>query len=323
MMVNSSSRIMAKTFNRRLAYPISKLDVLSVGNLNLDTLIEVVVDDYGNNSYANKQTSIRTIGDYLVSAHPIFNKIDDVYNDKTITMYDLNLDEEIYRYNSHIYFSGQTYFEINPYSKDETKFENLILNQTVQKKQLERFVHDVAFEVDAIQNDYRCIQYKKPFGWWSNSSTDESPTFNERTIVQFDEPAAECTFDRSHLYAGHLYRTGEITFYRNTFATIIGKVRVPNFKVTKPYVYYTPEKNLWAAVLCGANIIAITELHNFNNDGIAYFSMQLPVSFGQKIRVVVPFQPGEYIAGSETETLFSNIKTNSVCVFYYAPNQTE
>ena len=320
-MVNSSSLFMARYFSKKLAYPISRFTPIG---LNLDTLIEVVVDDYGNNSYVNKSTSVRTVGDYLVSAHPIFNKIDDVYNDKTITAYNAQLDEEIYRYNSHIYFSGQTYFELNPYSKDTTKFENLILNQTVQKKQLERFIHDVAWETDAVQNDYLCIQFKDPFGWWSNIATDANPTFNERTITPFATPASDCRFNRTSSY-NNLFRTGEITFYRNTFATIIGKIKIPNFsKTRKPFVYYTPEKNLWAAVYCNSNIIAITELHNFTDDGIAYFSMQLPVVFGQTIRVVVPFQPGEASSSDSQDTgLFANIPTNSVCVFYYAPNQTE
>lgn len=320
-MVNSSSRFMAKYYDKYIVYPISKLSPLN--SLDLNTLIEVVVDDYGNNSFVNKHTSIRTVGDYLVSAHPIFNKIDDVYNDKTVTVYDQRLDEEIYRYNSHIYFSGQTFFDTNPYSKDKSKFEKLILNQTVQKKQLERYVHDVAFEIDPVGNDYRCIQYKDPFGWWTNSATDTNPTFNERTVEPFAQPAAECEFDRSHSY-NKIFRTDEITFYRNTFATIIGKVKVPNFStLPKPFVYYTPEKNLWAAVMCGSNIIAITELHNYDGD-IAYFSMRLPVSFGQTIRIVVPFRPALPSPGDPQDTgLFANIKTNSVCVFYYAPNQSE
>lgn len=313
---------MATFYTKKISYPISKLSSLNKTSLDLDTLIEIVVDDYGNESFVNKKTSIRTIGDFLVSAHPIFNKIDDVYNDKTITVYDQNLDEEIYRYNSHIYFSGQTYFETNPYSRDTTNFENLISNQTVKKKQLEKFVRDVCLEVDAINSNCHCAQYKNPFGWSSNELGDDNPTFNERTIIAFEEPHAECTFDRSHIYGGHLYKTGEILFYRNTFITIIGKVRVPNFKKTKPFVYYTPEKNLWAGVLCGSNIIAITELHNFTENGIAYFSMQLPVSAGQTISIVVPFQPGEVVPETETG-LFKNIKINSVCVFYYTTTQSE
>lgn len=318
-----------------IAYPISKLDEYSypskIDESTISTLLmELVVDEYGNGVYSNKKATFQSFGDYLISSHPIFNKIDEIYNDRTIIDQDEQTGETIYRYRADIYLSGQTYFERNPLAYDTQKlYTDLNLHQTVQKRQIEQFVHDNGLEIEPIGNDFKCVYAMKN---GTNTNWLEAPknpymTEDLRNIVPFFENVSttNCFEINGYINDGKLVGTDVISFRnnQNRFVTVVGKVKVPVEISTSPY--YTPELNLWAATYDedSRGIVAITELHNYRNVGstyYAYFSMQFPIAINQKIRIVIPFMPANSETISETQSfdVFGKIPINSVCLFYYS-----
>lgn len=308
------------TYSGYIDYPISKLDSL---NFNENALIELVVDDYGNGDYVNRKTTIGTFYDFLISSHPIFNKIDDVYNDKSVSEINDDTNTVSYRYASDIYISGQTYFDKNPFSYDKTAYVKLFNNQTVQRKQLEKFIHDNTLEINAIKSGDTIVQYGV-YGWDKSESDSTNPRLDMTSLVKFAEPSQDTKIindpDDSTIPLTH---TNAISFYSNVFATIVGKVKIPNcFKGDLNYrmPYYSPETNLWVGVWEGKNIIAISELHNIENN-VAYFSFQMPMAKNTNYYIVVPFSPGTSSGNEEQNTnldLFSKIPVNSVSIFYYS-----
>lgn len=307
-------------------YSISKLPDFNSSTDISNILMEIVVDEYGNNAYSNKYATFKDFGDYLVSSHPIFNKIDEIYNDKTITSLIEQSNEVDYDHKNDIYFSGQTYFQNHPLSKnlDNTQYDNLENNRTVRKDQLENFLHISGLEVRAVKQDYKCKQCLLKGEW---KDTSDPVTYNESSVKPLEVPATKCKI-KTPLFNGQLYATTAIRFpTEGDFVTIIGKVKVPVNISKETNAYYTPESNLWAGVFCVNNLIAITELHNYKN-GIAYFSFQLPSSKDkknvfQRIRIVVPFKPDDIIENDEDvhsdDDIFRNIPVNSVALFYYGP----
>lgn len=318
------------TYTGIIHYPISQLANLS-SSFNEDILIELVIDDYGNGDYVNRQTTIATFYDFIISSHPIFNKIDDVYNDKSYPEVNEETNTVSYRYASDIYISGQTYFAINPFSYDKTQYSNLLDNQTVQKRQLERFIHDNALEINVVRNTDTIVQYGE-YGWDKCSSNETNPRLDTLSFVKFEAPNTKTKISLPPNDSIPLYHSNYISLYSNAFVTIVGKVKLPkyeidnttNIKDVRRSPYYTPENNLWIGIWEGKNIIAISELHNFDED-IAYFSFQLPMSRDHKYYLVVPF---EVKGVDETGTtkgndLFSEIPVNSAAVFYYSPGPVE
>lgn len=321
------------TTNRQI-YPIYSLkEFSSITDLS-STFMELVVDDYGNNSYSNKKASFKTFGEYLVSSHPIFNKIDEIYNDKTQISVNTQTNEIAYIHKNDVYLSGTTHFLDNPKASNNAAFSNLYSNQTVQRKQLENFVHINGLEVEALTSGLKCNQCVVRGEW-----KEKEIKYSDRSIEPIYYPATKCKI-KVPLFNNTLYGTNVIRMpKKGTFVTVVGKVKLPTDinKDTTPY--YTPEKNLWAGVLFLNNLIAITEIHNFRNN-LGYFSMQFPtaninfkvdnpneggpqiVNSYQRIRVVVPFKPDEIIPNDEDiqseSDIFRNIPINTVSLFYYA-----
>jgi hypothetical protein len=306
----------------KISYPISKLSNVSGSNYS-KLLMEIVVDNYGNNVYTNKQVPLEIFGDFLISSYPIFNKLNELYNDKTIVDYD-DSGTSSYRYKSDLYISGQTYFKTNPSLYSESKVDSyarLDSNNFVQKQQLEKYIHSNCLETFPIKSDYKCMQIVKK-GEWTEAELIYDETNFSKCLLETPSVKGKIKIP---LFNGRLYGTNVMRLpnQKSSFVTIVGKVRVPEEITTNTTRYYTPEHNLWAGILYLDNLIAVTELHNYN-DGIAYFSFQLPSAHDgentyMRIRVVVPFKPAEALENDEKTQIdiFKNIPVNSIAMFYY------
>ena len=316
-------------FNGNIHYPISKLQDENVSYTNLNNYIELVIDDYGNNSYVSRKTEISTFYDFLISSHPIFNKIDDVYNDRSYPETNEYTNEVTYRYASDIFISGQTYFKYHPYSTDEKalKDNNFLANQTVQKRQVEQYVHDNALEINPVQYEDTMVQFEY-YGWNKSLNDDENPRTDMLSFVALTRPSENCRIKKSPNADGiPLYHSDGFRVFSNTFATIVGKVNLPEgfnlSKQRKPY--YTPENNLWVGVWWKNSLVAISELHNIVGN-VAYFSIQMPMVMNELYYVVVPFKPngfGTTLASDSTveHDMFKNIRVNTFAIFYYSKIQ--
>ena len=306
-------------------YPIENLpDATTIGNVS-KTLMELVVDEYGNNVYSNKQATLKAFGDYLISSHPIFNKLDEIYNERTSE----------YDHSSDIYLGGQIHFLHNPESQNKSgvPFSKLDYAQTIRKDQLEDFIHENGLEVETITHDMKCMQCVVRGEW-----KQKPLRYTEISAAPLEFPATKCKV-RTPLFNDTLYARNVIRMpKKGSFVTVVGKVKVPANIHDPTTPYYTPEKNLWAGALYINNLIAITELHNFKND-IAYFSMQFPTAnlnfkvsnptpggpdiynTYQRIRIVLPFKPADIVQNDEdmqSQTdIFKNIPVNAVALFYY------
>lgn len=277
--------------NQNTRYPVSDLETYT--NPIPNSYLELVVDDYGNRSYVNRKTTTDSFFDFLISSHAIFNKIDDVFNERTIIDVDEATNEEYYRYGSSAFISGQTYFKINPSSNNTTIYEELGLNETVKKGQLEKFIHDKCLELRSLKTEDTAVQYAEN-GWYKSISDGENPRLDILSLVKFAVPNVDCKINRDSTQDGiPFWHSGPIAIYSNALATIFGKVKLPNtFNNLESSAYYTPELGLWVGVMCDGKMIAITELHNIDETTkIAYFSMQIPMSRDTDYYVVVPFEP--------------------------------
>ena len=277
--------------------------------------MEVLVDDYGNGIYTNKSTTFETLGIYLISSHPIFNKLNEVYNDKTVKTYDDDGNATYDYSGTSIYLSGVTYFNHNPKSSDGKEYGSLKNNQTVQKDQMDALLKKIGLSIHPISKDSTYKQYVNT-NQWEYDETNH-PTYTETDISGFKIPSAKCKFDKT-LDNFHCTELITCSSDKNVILNIIGKVRLPDPFKQKPTPYYTPEMNLWVGVLMENNIIAITELHNFK-DNVAYFSMQIPMIRNKSFRIVIPFEPANAQSnGGNEDDIFNNIPENYVSLFYYS-----
>lgn len=299
----------------KISYPISEL---RSGTIDYDTLIELIIDEYGDGTYISKNATIGMFGDYLVSSHAIFNVLNDLFNDKTIVDTDLNGDER-YRYASDLYFQSATYFLDNPWSKEtRTRIEGLSMNQTLTKRQIQRYIQEHGMEIDTIKDYYDIYMWNCNSRAWDLNLT--LPLLTEITCVPFNVNDANLIdltqeIDSTNYHGCSL----QITAEKNTMINIVGTISLPegwNKPTTK---YFIPEYNLWVALLNRKNnksIFGITELHNIV-DGIAYFSFSLPMSIGTRFSIAMPFTPGNRTELANDNPLFSKMTSTNYAIAYY------
>ena len=298
--------------NQTTKYPIS---TMPSGSFDLDAYLELVTDDYGHGAYVNRHTTVSSFFDFLISSHAIFNKLDDVFNERTIIDIDEATNEEKYRYIPSAYISGQTYFKDNPKSENTTFYEALKINATVTKQQLEKFIHDKCLEVRALQTSDTAVQYTQN-GWYKSTSDKENPRLDNLTLQKFAKPNSICRIDRDAGRDGIQFKhSGPFSIYSNSLATIFGKVRVPKSEIEST-PYYSSELGLWVGVMSEGRIIAISELHNFDENGeVAYFSFQLPMSRDTDYYVVVPFEPIETRTRSSSSQKYKIFKLSNNLIY--------
>lgn len=315
------------TYTGTTHYPISDLHELSRSTLSLDTMMELVVDDYGtgdtseNASWVNRRANIETFFDFLISSHPIFNKIDEIYNSEL--------------YPSDIYLNGITYFASNPYSQDKSDYSELFENQTVTKDQLEWFLNANSLQIHSTTNTDVCRQYIDD-GFDNEIDNTNAPTYTSGTVIPFKKPVK--LINVGPIQSIPFYHTSSITPALNAFLTIVGLVEIPYEYLNQASIpYYTPERNLWVGAVWNGNIISLTELHNIRivkvnetkNRAIAYFSMQFPVIKDESYYIIIPFVPPEQQDPKPENDflddipvgydMFKDIRVNSIAAFYYAP----
>lgn len=300
----------------KISYPISEL---KSAKIDYNTLIELIIDEYGDGTYISKNATIGMFGDYLVSSHAIFNVLNDIFNDKTVVDTDLN-GNETYRYVSDLYFQSATYFLDNPWSKEVTKkIEGLALNQTITKRQLQRYIQENGMEIDTIKNYYDIYMWDHENSTWNND--DNAPMLTETTLVPFniaDENLIEIDSKIGQsFYYGSLK---PIVIEKNTMVNIVGTISLPDGWNDPTTKYFIPEYNLWVALLNRKNnkssIFGMTELHNVV-DGIAYFSFSIPMSIDTRFSIVMPFKPGRSVEIENQESVFSNLTMSNRAIAYY------
>lgn len=295
-------------------YPISNLDSAS---LNLQDLLEIVTDDYGNKSYVNKKITVESFFDFLVSSHAIFNKIDDVFNDKSIVDINEITNEEEYRYISSAYISGQTYFQNNPYTNNNTIYNELKINETVKKQQLEKYIHDKCLEIRPLKTEDTAVQYTEN-GWYKSINDKENPRIDLLTFEEFAKPNLNCKIKNEPNPNGiPFWHSGPISIFSNAWATIFGKVKYKKNAWSAPYTL--PDLGKWVGIVTGdennTRLIAISELHNFDKNDIAYFSFQLPLNRNTNYYVVLPFKPLDVSESNITENTSTNSTNNKYKLF--------
>jgi hypothetical protein len=313
------------TYSGYVDYPISKLSPL---NFNENAWMELVVDDYGNGDYVNRKTKIITFYDFIISSHPIFNKIDDVYNDQTYVDVNEDTNTTSYRYGSDIFISGQTYFAKNPFAYDTSPYPRLSDNQTVQKRQLEKYVHDNSLEINTIKTEDTCVQYGE-YGWYKSTSDSDNPRIDALSFVKFKETSKDFEIQNNKSSSIPLnHSKNAINVYSNSFVTIVGKIKMHS-SINKDLAqtpYYSVENNIWVGIWSNGNLIAISELHNYDGN-IAYYSFQLPLTRDTDYYIVVPFDVDTSASNSSTNSssydMFENIAPNTAAIFYYSESMTK
>lgn len=307
----------------KISYPISEL---KSGTINYDTLIELIIDEYGDGTYISKNATIGMFGDYLVSSHAIFNILNNLFNDKTIVDTSPNGDET-YRYASDLYFQSATYFLDNPWSKEtRTRIEGLTLNQTITKRELQRYIQEHGFEIDTIKNYYEIFEWNHELSSWELNSTP--PMLTEISNVPFNvENKNLIQLDSEIISTFYHGNSSPIITEKNTIVNVIGIISLPKGWNKPSTKYFIPEYNLWVALLNRKNnkaLFGITELHNIvdvDDVGIAYFSMSIPMSIDTRFSIVMPFEPGESIQLDNSGTLFEGItSTNNAIAYYWGEN---
>ena len=298
-----------------ISYPISEL---SSHKIDYNTLIELIIDEYGDGTYISKNATIEMFGDYLVSSHAIFNILNDLFNDKTIIDTDINGDEH-YRYASDLYFQSATYFLENPYSKETSKrIEGLEMNQTITKRQIQRYIQEHGMEIDTIKNYYDIYLWDCQLTSWNMNPN--VPLMNEITCIPFNLSNNNLISLDSRIGSTFYYgNSNPIITEKNTLVNIVGMVSLPSGWNDPTTKYFIPEYNLWVALLNRKNnnaIFGLTELHNIV-DGVAYFSMSLPMSINTSFSIVMPFTPGESVEIDTAGTLFSAISASNNAIAYY------
>lgn len=311
----------------KLSYPISELNS---GTINYQTLIELIIDEYGDGTYISKNATIEMFGDYLVSSHAIFNVLNDVFNDKTIADTNDNGDA-IYRYASDLYIASSTYFLNNPYSDDiSSRIESLELNQTITKRQLQRYIQEHGMEIDTIKDYYSFFKWNKSEnGFWEVDTT--VPKISELTCVPFNLSGNNFVALTSTIGSFWHGCSNQIRVERNTIINIVGAIELPSGWNDESTRYFIPEYNLWVALLNRKEethhkpIFGLTELHNIVKktiDGtdhyIAYFSFSLPMTIDSRFSIVFPFEPGTSVSGiGISGTLFEKLNTSNTAFAYY------
>ena len=316
----------------KLSYPISQLGSTTI---DYNTLIELIIDEYGDGTYVSKNATIEMFGDYLVSSHAIFNLLNDMFNDRTIYKTDSN-GNKIYRYISDLYIPSTTYFLDNPYLIDDNRqinkrIEELSDTQTITKRQLQRYIQEHGFQIDTMKGGYDLFIWNYSSQSWRMITT--KPQITESSIVQFSIETEDLIPLNSLVKSGYSFYHGNpnpIVTEKNTIVTIIGSVALPNGWNDSSTKYYIPEYNRWVALLdrkpnnpSQANIFGITELHNITSNGqtMAYFSITLPLSIGTKFSIVMPFTPETSNANPSIGSIYSGLnKTNHAIVYYWGEN---
>lgn len=300
----------------RISYPISEL---KSGVINYSTLIELIIDEYGDGTYVSKNATIEMFGDYLVSSHAIFNVLNDIFNDKTVVDTNIN-DVETYRYASDLYFQSATYFLDNPYSKtSDVRIEGLEANQTITKRQLQRYIQEHGMEIDTIKENYDIFKWNSNTNSWKIDPI--FPVLSETEFVPFNIEN-DNLIDLSPSINGTIYHgnANPIVAERNTVINIIGTISLPEGWNKPSTRYFIPEYNLWISLLNRntgkKGLYGMTELHNII-DGVAYFSMSVPMSIGTRFSIVMPFEPGESRPLANEGSLFEGMTESNFAFAYY------
>ena len=73
----------APTIKRKLSYPITRLERIT--GINTDSLIELSV--HTGDAWESRKTTVNDLGNYIITAHPIFNNLQSLFNtvDNAIT----------------------------------------------------------------------------------------------------------------------------------------------------------------------------------------------------------------------------------------------
>ena len=302
----------------KISYPISEL---KSAKIDYNTLIELIIDEYGDGTYISKNATIGMFGDYLVSSHAIFNVLNDIFNDKTIVDTDIN-ENETYRYAASLYIPSDTYFLDNPYNKDtKTKIERLLSNQTITKGQLQRYIQEHGLEIDTVKNNYDFYKWNCESKSWIID--EEAPTLTELTCIPFNienDNLIEIDSEINSFYHGN---SEPIVTEKNAIVNIVGMISLPKGWDDPSTKYFIPEYNLWVALLNRKNdkaLFGMTELHNII-DGVAYFSIIVPLSIGTKFSIVMPFEPGSSVTIDNPGSLFEGMtSTNNAIAWYWGEN---
>ena len=284
------------TINRNLSYPISKLN--NVTGIDLESLIEISVKEGSN--YVSKKTSIKDLGNYIITAHPIFNNLNDLFNTSP----------------GAITFLKPTYFNKRPYVKHmlgdneeeiyaelANHHEELKDNQLVTLYDVKEYIRKTGIAVQAIGQNSKFKKY-----------INESWVFDDKPQIITDSNYMQPIYSKNGCigFKPHMLQSGysgyisdevviEKDIMLNVICNLVLRDKYSKLVDNNIKPYYNASITNWLAILVdggsdaddneGESILALTtfnEIIKVEDIAIAQVQMSVPIAKDTKIKLFTP-----------------------------------
>ncbi len=319
------------TYQGNVSYPISKLPSPDISYIDYNSLIELAVRDIDGN-YVSRSTTIQDFGDFIISAHPIFNNLYDVfYTDPDV-----------------IWFGKETRFNSRP------KIENSVLNNVpitssacapghlITKADLAFWINKHGIAIDAVgpNSVYYLYDTSNPPAQWKKADPEDwpvaiandiatTPIYSTKSAVKFNTaPNGSFTYPVEMDCHAMLHIVGNLVL-AESYSSITSENN-PN--------YYNTNYKRWIGVyyqdidwddydneITVNRLITTMPLTNIFKFGtgdsakaVAQFSIDVPVKAGAKISLYSPADIMDSSGIDEsalTRSLYS--KLNCCSLSYY------